>query len=144
MHEYRRFIQAELDARGWEPADLVRRSGLRRQLVWKILHDERDALGQMPDEATLEKLATGFGVKVERVRTAAARSLARYSDDGQPIGTSLADVDVDVLLAEVRRRILAGTSSTGGAGSDALINKMGRRRRGQSDEPEDPSVAAAP
>ncbi len=54
MHEYRRFVHAELDARGWTPADLVHRSGLSRQLVWKVLHDDRPTLGQMPDESTLE------------------------------------------------------------------------------------------
>ncbi|WP_155770045.1 helix-turn-helix domain-containing protein [Mycobacterium asiaticum] len=104
MHEYRRFIQAELDARGWKPADLVRRSKLRRQLIWKILHDDRDHLGQMPDDTTLEAIADGFGIPVDRVRTAAARSLVGYTDDGRPVATDLEAVPTDVLIEELRRR----------------------------------------
>jgi transcriptional regulator with XRE-family HTH domain len=105
VHEYRRFVQAELDARGWRQADLVRRSGLSRQLISTILSDDRTHLGQMPDDATIEGLAAGFSVSAERVRTAAARALAGYTDDGVPITTDLADVPTDVLLREVRRRI---------------------------------------
>lgn len=41
MHEYRRFIQRELDNRGWRQKDLVQKSGLSRQLVSNILRDER-------------------------------------------------------------------------------------------------------
>jgi len=82
VHEYRRFVQDELDARGWKPAELARQSGLRRQLVWKILHDNRPTLGQMPDESTIEGIARGFGIPVDRVRIAAARSLRGYEDDG--------------------------------------------------------------
>lgn len=105
MHEYRRFVQRELDARGWEPRELVRRSGVNRQLIWKILHDDRDYLGQMPDDSTLEAIASGFGIPTDRVRTAAARSLAGYTDDGQPISTDLSDISIDALLTEVRRRV---------------------------------------
>lgn len=105
MHEYRRFVQAELDARGWKPAELARRSGLHRQLVWKILHDKRDSLGQMPEESTMEGIARGFGISVDRVRVAAARALRGYEDDGAPLTSDLTDVSIDALLAEIRRRL---------------------------------------
>lgn len=105
MHEYRRFVQGELDARGWRQSDLVRRSGLSRQLVSNILRDDRDYLGQMPDAATLEALARGFGLPVETVRTAAARSLVDYSDDGTALTITLGEVSTDALLNEIRRRI---------------------------------------
>lgn len=105
MHEYRRFIQGELDARGWRQSDLVRKSGLSRQLVSQILNDRRDHLGQMPDQSTIEKLARGFGVPVDLVRTAAARSLTNYSDDGTALTITLSDVSTDALLTEIRRRI---------------------------------------
>lgn len=105
MHEYRRFIQEQLDARGWKPAELARRAGVHRQLVWKILHDDREYLGQMPDESTLAALAHGFGIPVDTVRTAAARSLSGYSDDGGPIVPDVQDVPTDVLLEELRRRL---------------------------------------
>lgn len=107
MHEYRRFVQSELDARGWRQADLVRRSGLSRQLVSNILNDPRSAIGQMPDSSTMDGLARGFGIPVETVRTAASRALVGYSDDGEPLSADLASVSTDALLHEVRRRIEA-------------------------------------
>jgi transcriptional regulator with XRE-family HTH domain len=104
VHHYRRFIQDNLDSRGWKQADLVRASGLSRQLIHSILRDDRDHLGQMPDESTLEGLAKGFKVPLETVRTAAARSLVGYSDDGGALTPQLQDVDLDILLNEIRRR----------------------------------------
>lgn len=105
LHEYRRFIENELHVRGWDSAELVRRSGLRRQLIWKILHDDRDHLGQMPEDSTLERIALGFSIPVDRVRTAAARSIGGYTDDGQPLATAIRDLPTDVLLEELRRRL---------------------------------------
>ena len=104
VHEYRRFVQAELDAREWKPAELASKAGLHRQLVWKILNDDRPTLGQMPDESTMEAIASGFGIPVDRVRTAAARALRGYEDDGAPLSNDLSVVSDDVLLTEIRRR----------------------------------------
>lgn len=105
MHEYRRFIQQQLDERGWTQAELVRKSGLSRQLIWSVLNDGRDHLGQMPDERTLEGLAKGFRLPIETIRTAAARSLVGYTDDGTVLTIRLQDVSTDALLNEIRRRI---------------------------------------
>lgn len=135
MHEYRRFIHEHLDSRGWKQADLVRKSGLSRQLVNSILKDTRDYLGQMPDESTLEGIAKGFSVPVELVRTAAARSLAGYTDDGSALTLTLQDVHIDALLNEIRRRIheleAATESSTpaeGGQAKEGLVPKQSNQR----------------
>lgn len=112
-HEYRRFVQQELDARGWEPPELVRRSGLHRQLVWKILHDDRDYLVQMPDEGTLEALARGFGIPVDRVRIAAARSIDGYTDGDGPLMLDVTQLPNDVLIEELRRRISSASAALG-------------------------------
>lgn len=140
MHEYRRFVQGELDARGWQQADLVKRSGLSRQLVSKILSDDRPHLGQMPDDTTLEKIAHGFQVPVDRVRTAAARSLARYEDDGRSLITDLRGVHMDALLGEIRRRLLIAEGLAGTVSSGRLSE--GRPQWG--DEPERPDHAVIP
>lgn len=81
MHEYRRFIQAELDRRGWTAGGLARKAEMHRQTISKILKDNREYLGQMPDESTLQGIAKGFGIDVEQVRLAAARSLAGYTEE---------------------------------------------------------------
>lgn len=107
VHEYRRFIQSELDARGWDAAELVRRSGLRRQLIWKILHDDRKSLGQLPDRATLDAIAHGLSIPVERLRVAATRSLDGYDSGGIPVTHDVKEVPTEVLLEELRRRIPA-------------------------------------
>lgn len=105
MHEYKRFVQEQMDARGWRQADLVRASGLSRALVSRILRDDRARLGQMPDESTMAGLAKAFHVSTETVRTAAARALRGYADDGEALTTDLSAVSIDALLMEIRRRV---------------------------------------
>ena len=105
MHEFRRFITRELDARGWRQSDLVRQSGLSRAHVSKLLRDEREHLGQMPDASTITGIADGFGISEDVVRTAAARSLTGYTDNAAPLHVDLTEVSTDALLTELRRRI---------------------------------------
>ncbi|MBH0121525.1 helix-turn-helix transcriptional regulator [Rhodococcus sp. CX] len=105
MHEFKRFIQQQLDARGWKQADLVRASGLSRSHVSKLIRDNREHLGQMPDDDTIAGLSRGFNVPEDVVRTAASRALVGYEDDGRPIHLDLTEVSTDALLQEVRRRI---------------------------------------
>ncbi|MBF6340670.1 helix-turn-helix transcriptional regulator [Nocardia abscessus] len=104
MHEFRRFIQNELDARGWKQADLVRASGLSRSHVSKLLRDHREHLGQMPDDSTIAALAKGFGLPMEVIQTAASRALAGYSDNDAPLQIDLRTVSTEALLREVERR----------------------------------------
>ena len=103
MHPYRKFIQGEMDARGWKPADLARRSGLSRQTLSKILNDDRVHLGQMPDDSTIDKLAAAFGVPTDRVRQLAARSLLGYSESEDVDG--LDSYSTEYLLEVIRRRV---------------------------------------
>jgi hypothetical protein len=58
----------------------------------------------------MEAIARGFGIPVERVHLAASRSLARYKDDGTPLATNLRELPIDVLLTEIRRRVVGGPS----------------------------------
>lgn len=85
---------------------MTRRSKLHRQTIWKILKDDRDYLGQMPEDRTMQAIADGFNIPVERVREAAARSLSRYQGGDDELATNLELVDIDILLAEIRRRVL--------------------------------------
>lgn len=103
---FRQFIQAEMDARGWDRPTLERVSGLSRSHVQKLLTANK--LGRMPDEKTLQGLAHAFG-SYEKVRMAASRALRGYEDTGSPLHTDLASVHIDALLLEIRSRVLAAT-----------------------------------
>lgn len=72
MHAFREFIQDQMDARGWNQAELSRRSGLSSQLVSKLLNDERDRLSGMPRIETVEGLARAFGTAPDAVAKQAA------------------------------------------------------------------------
>lgn len=109
MHEYRKLIQAELDRRGWRQSELARRGGLGRSVINKILNDDRPHLGQMPDDSTMDGIATGFGIPVERVRQAAARSLVGYVETGDP-ADPLDNYSTEYLLDVIKSRLSDGDS----------------------------------
>src|SRR5882672_4536619 len=75
MHALRRFIQSELDNRGWQARDLVKASGPSKQLVSNLLNDDRDVMPQLPRTATLDALASAFGVTTAHVTTVAVEAL---------------------------------------------------------------------
>jgi transcriptional regulator with XRE-family HTH domain len=97
-----------MDARGWRQADLARRSGLHRSLISKLLKDNRDHLGQMPDDSTIDGIARGFGIPADAVRQAAARSLVGYVDT--PEGHPLDSYSLEYLAGYVARKLAARTS----------------------------------
>jgi transcriptional regulator with XRE-family HTH domain/predicted GIY-YIG superfamily endonuclease len=101
-HPYRSLIQKELAARCWRQSDLARASGLHRALISKILADRRPRLGQMPDDATIQGIAKGFGLPADKVRKAAAESLIGYLADYHE--DPLEQYSTDYLLDVIRRR----------------------------------------
>ncbi|MBB1023330.1 MULTISPECIES: helix-turn-helix domain-containing protein [unclassified Dietzia] len=135
MHEYKRFVQEQMDARGWRQADLVRASGLSRALVSRILRDDRPRLGQMPDESTMAGIAKAFSLPTETVRTAAARALRGYADDGEALTADLSAVSIDALLMEIRRRVQGNedqgtTHAQGDTPTDAETGTRGTPMKG--------------
>lgn len=76
MHALRRFIQIEMDERGWQAKDLVKASGLSKQLVSQLLNDDREVLPQLPKTETLAALARAFsGLSLGHVTTIAVQAL---------------------------------------------------------------------
>lgn len=75
MHAYRRFVQAEMDRRGWKAADLHRASGISPQSLSKILNDGRAQLQQRPDATTVAGLARAFDVDETVVLTHVAEAM---------------------------------------------------------------------
>lgn len=62
MHEFRRFIEERMDARGWNKSDLARQSGLSTQHISDLVLDDRDMLDRMPRRSTIAALAKAFQV----------------------------------------------------------------------------------
>lgn len=76
MHALRRFIQNEMDERGWQAKDLVKASGLSKQLVSQLLNDDREVLPQLPKTDTLAAIARAFsGLSLGHVTTIAVQAL---------------------------------------------------------------------
>ena len=107
MHAYRRFVQTEMDKRGWTAADLQRSSGLTKQNLSRLLRDDREQLQQRPDAATVSSLARAFGVGEELVLTHVAEAM------GLPTGrvevAAAADLSNDELLRILAERLRGGT-----------------------------------
>lgn len=104
MHALRRFIQQELDTRGWQAHDLAKASGLSRQLISKLVNDDRDVLPQIPRTKTLEALAQAFNVSTAHVTTVAVEALGVPDVNAPAVVHQIEDVDDEVLLRELLRR----------------------------------------
>jgi transcriptional regulator with XRE-family HTH domain len=107
MNALRRFIQAELDSRGWQARDLVKVSGLSKQLVSNLVNDDRDVLPQLPRTTTLEALAHAFNVSTAHVTTVAVEALGVPGVNAPAVVHQIEEVDDEVLLRELLRRVVA-------------------------------------
>lgn len=107
MHAYRRFVQTEMDKRGWTAADLQRSSGLTKQNLSRLLRDEREQLQQRPDAATVTALANAFSVDEKLVLSHVAEAMGLPTSRVEV--AAAADLSNEELL-----RILAERLSRGG------------------------------
>jgi transcriptional regulator with XRE-family HTH domain len=123
MNKLRRFIESEMDARGWEPADLTRASGLSRQVVHNLLRDRRPRLAMQPRDATVAGLAKAFDVDEKEIRFVALQAMDVIPDQHELIVVhELREADDESLLRELRirlRRAAAAGVSAGAHGDDA-------------------------
>jgi len=62
MHALRAFIAAQMDRRTWRQVDLVKKSGLSKQVIHGLMTDDREELTTRIDDATAAGLARAFGV----------------------------------------------------------------------------------
>lgn len=125
MHAYSRFIQEQLDARGWTAAELSRRSGIPEPTLSKIIKDPDDRLAGMPSDDTIDKLARGLGIKPGVIVAYAAT--ARY---GIPVGepveiANAAGVSDDELIRQLEQRL---------RGRDGVVETPVLDMRGMSPE----------
>lgn len=102
MHEYRRFVEAEMTARGWNANRLSEYAGLNRQTVYNIVKDDRDRLTQIPKAETIDGLAKAFSISREKILTRVAAAM------GLPVTSFDADLSAatdDELIRELTVRL---------------------------------------
>lgn len=127
MHALRRFIQSELDTRGWQARDLVKASGLSKQLVSNLLNDDRDVMPQLPRTATLEALADAFNVTTAHVTTVAVEALGIPGIQAPAVVHQIRDVDDEVLLRELLRRAVTREQMDGSPAATVAVLPARRR-----------------
>lgn len=112
MHAYRKFVQDEMDKRGWTAAELSRASGLSRQNLSRLLNDDRDVLQRRPEPSTITGFARAFRMTEDQVLSYVAEAM----------GFKLARIpvsDVSALSNEELLRVLAERLSRGGTDEPA-------------------------
>lgn len=107
VNPYTQFVQAQMDERGWNQADLERQSGVHRAVLSRLLGDKRTRITRPPERPTIEGLAKAFGggeLIERRLWAAVARAM------GLPVGSEIPVPDLrgatnGELLREVSRRL---------------------------------------
>lgn len=131
MHAYRRFIQDEMDKRGWKATDLARASGVSKQVLSTALNDTRDQLRMMPSHETVAGLARAFGVPQRVILHKVAEAM------GLPAGEEVVVYDAsrvsdDELINELIRRFRAARRGGGDDESAPIAPPNGSNGRSAS------------
>lgn len=111
MHALAAYLNEQMDARGWKQADLARASGLTPQTVSNLVTDDRPALVQRPDQATVEALAAAVANgNVGQVLSKVAEAM------GLPVETvtvyDASRISDEQLIDELSRRLGLGAKVT--------------------------------
>ncbi|MGP5071699.1 helix-turn-helix domain-containing protein [Arthrobacter rhombi] len=129
MHELGRYLQREMDRRGWKTSDLVRRSGLSKQTVYNLINDTRQFMDQTPQRKTVNGLAEALGVDPIEILTASAQALG-VPIEGKPASAGLGGISSEQILHELSLR-LAGARSEHDDPKRAEANPSGERVDGE-------------
>ena len=129
MHELGRYLQREMDRRGWKTSDLVRRSGLSKQTVYNLINDTRQFMDQTPQRKTVNGLAEALGVDPIEILTASAQALG-VPIEGRPASAGLGGISSEQILHELSLR-LAGARSEHDDPKRTEANPSGERVAGE-------------
>lgn len=105
MHAYRRLVQAEMDAEGWTQSELADKAKLDRQIINKIVLDDRKRLTHPPSEKTVHGLATAFNLPDDAVWGAVAEAMGLPRSAAPAITHEVKGVSHAVLLTELASRL---------------------------------------
>lgn len=64
--DFPKWLQKQMDDRGWGQADLANRAGINRQVIWGWLNRRKK-----PNEDILKKIAKAFNISIEEIYQAA-------------------------------------------------------------------------
>lgn len=149
MHALRKYIQGEMDRRGWKAADLVLASGIAKQVVSSLLNDDRDRIDRMPTDRTIDGLAKAFSTSREVILNRVADAMGLPVDE-PVIVYDARRVPNEELLRELERRLqegggehvrsapMSGPSPAGAAGRLSVVPDAGdtsKPEEGLGDEP---------
>ncbi|WP_411732155.1 helix-turn-helix domain-containing protein [Paeniglutamicibacter sp.] len=147
MHALGRYLQQEIDGRGWVIADLIRHSGLSKQTVYNLINDSREYMDQTPQRKTISSLAGALGVDPLEILTISAQALG-VPITLEPASASLKHASNDQILQELSVRLSRGEGSnedqdkpeTNPPGKRTLraVGPRGEVGQGQKIKPEDP------
>lgn len=104
MHELGRYLQREIDRRGWTIAELARRATVSRQTVYSLVNDTREQMDQTPQRKTVNALAEALGVDPLEILTASAQALG-VPVEVTPTSDSLGHVSDQQILMELASRL---------------------------------------
>lgn len=124
VNEFTRFILDQMGQRDWRASDLAAASGLSKQQVSKLVNDTRDVMDQLPKQATIEGLARAFsGVPIAAVRAMAVQGLGVPASDTPTLELDLAEVSIDALLAEIKRRVVRSSDEDTSAAQSTTASR---------------------
>lgn len=103
-HALSNFIREEMLRRDLRNVDVEKASGLSRQLVSKLVTDQRETLTRLPERATLEGIALAFRVPLEFILAKAVESLGLGFTAGDFVSSVQTASDRE-LLGELERRL---------------------------------------
>ena len=105
MHALGKFLQQEIDARGWRISDLIAASGLSKQTVYNLFEDKRDRMDQTPQRRTIIGLADALGIHETAILVAAAEAIGVPGDRLPLASRSIQEISDAELLQEIARRL---------------------------------------
>lgn len=147
MHELGRYLQRELDVRGWSVSDLSRRSGISRQTVYNLINDNREHMDQTPQRKTVNGLSEALGIDPVEILIVSAQALG-VPVELRPASAGLANVSNEQILMELASRLSRREGSNENQ-DESQANPPGPRTlravgssreviAGQKNTPEDP------
>lgn len=104
MHELGRYLQSEIDRRGWTIAELARRASISRQTLYSLINDNRDLMDQTPQRKTVNAIADALGVNPIEILTASAKALG-VPVETQPLSDNLDHLSDQQILLELATRL---------------------------------------